>query len=120
MFFLETDLTVLGYPNDTPVIAPARCLPPCGGRTGKRKSAPKAWIQNVRKQLRQFGQPCKNRKGENIPCKSVTTKKYCLNCFKFKCTQCISDEEQTHILADFWPMDDTQKKHFYSRTTERL
>ena len=27
-FFLEIDLTVLGYPNDTPVIAPARRLPP--------------------------------------------------------------------------------------------
>ncbi|XP_065643183.1 uncharacterized protein LOC136074884 [Hydra vulgaris] len=103
----ETDLTVLGYPNGALV-------------TRKRKSAPKTWIQNVRKQLRQSIQAYKNRKGENVPCKSVTTRKDCLNSCKFKCRQHISDEERAHIFSDFWSMDDTQKKHFYSRTTERL
>ena len=119
-FFLETDLTVLGYPNGALVIASARRLPPHGGQTRKRKSAPKTWIQNVRKQLRQSGQAYKNRKGENVPCKSVTTRKDCLNSCKFKCRQHISDEERAHIFSDFWSMDDSQKKHFYSRTTERL
>ena len=99
-FFLETDLTVLGYPNGALVIASASRLP--------RKSAPKTWIQNVRKQLRLSGQAYKNRKGENVPCKSVTTRKDCLNSCKFKCRQHISDEERAHIFPDFWCMDDTQ------------
>ncbi|XP_047125175.1 uncharacterized protein LOC124807374 [Hydra vulgaris] len=118
--FEETDLTVLGYHNDTPEITTARRLPPHGGKTRKRKSAPKTWSQNMRKQLRQPGQPYKNRKGENVPCMSVTKKKDCLNSCKFRCAQNISDEERTRIFADFWSMDDMQKRHFYSRTTERL
>ena len=113
LFFKKTDLTVLGYPNDTPVIAPARRLPPHRGRTRKRKSAPQTWIQNVRKQLRQSGQPYKNRKGENVPCKSVTKKKDYLNSCKFKCIQHISDEERTHMFSDFWS-GRYPKKHFYS------
>ena len=63
-------------------MAAAYHLRPHGSQTRKCKLAPKTWAQNLRTQLCSSGQPYKNEKGVNIPFKSATTKKDCLNSCK--------------------------------------
>ncbi|XP_065650868.1 uncharacterized protein LOC136079064 [Hydra vulgaris] len=99
-------------------ITPSR-RSPHGGISRKRKADTSNWKQNIRKMQRQSGKAYKNSKGKQVPERSIATLTSCRNC-KFKCSTNITEIERQVIFDNFWTLDDDGKKHFYSKTTEKL
>ena len=90
-------------------------------RSRKRKAQPDKWQRNVRKKLRQNGKTYQDAAGNQKPARCL---KNCnckhLKTFKsyFQCN--IVENHQEEINSQIWLFSDSEKDHYFGRTTELL
>jgi len=88
-------------------------------KSRKRQRNEKNWKRDVRKRLRQSGVAYVDSKGNSQPAHQVNSRKQCDGVCKFKCTEKVTAERQSLLFERFWKLSDTEKAHFYARTTKR-
>lgn len=72
------------------------------------------WKQNVRKRARQSGKSYTNVRGEKI--ESKKWKGVCTGKCRFECSQNFTNKGRKEFFDNFWRLNDSQKKMFYSKT----
>ncbi|ESO88562.1 hypothetical protein LOTGIDRAFT_165345 [Lottia gigantea] len=83
----------------------------------KRKKNQAEWAKNVRKRRRQSGKEYTDSNGNLQQKRSL---KYDTNhTCRFKCCEHFSYDGCLQIYTEFWTLNDSQKKIFYSQTTSK-
>lgn len=72
------------------------------------------WKQNVRKRARQSCKSYTNVRGEKI--ESKKWKGVCTGKCRFECSQNFTNKGRKEFFDNFWRLNDSQKKMFYSKT----
>lgn len=84
--------------------------------TRKRQTREENWDKTIRKKCRQSGKAYVSTSGKQQPPKAMKYKN-CSKC-KYKCNQFINEQLAQNIFDDFWSLTDSEKLHFYDKTTK--